>query len=307
MPRHGILSDEEEAAERAGQDRLRAIDQKLRDLYGRRAASLTQVHQLSDEQRALADQRAPLQAAIESVHRRHREIGNQLMANRRARDAARKAVDEALADLREHRAVAGPRVERPRPEALKREIAQLELKQQTTALPIADENALIGRVRELRRQQLALEKEQGAAAAQVERAKALEEALRTRRTELERLGKEGDAMRAERDATMGSVRAQLFEAGSIYAELRTKAQLRSDAMGRVEGLSKEIYLLESEGNRLLRESRNRRFEAQRAVKEYNRGVRDATSDRDLLARTADAQFEELLRRGRISLGGGSGT
>jgi hypothetical protein len=78
-------------------------------------------------------------------------------------------------------------------------------------------------------------------------------------------------------------------------------------MGRIDGLSREIFLLESEGNRLLRESRDRRFEAQRAVKDYNRSVRDATGNRDVLARTADAQFEELLRRGRISLGGGSGT
>ena len=306
MPGRPVLTEEEEQAERAGRDRLHAIDQKLRDLYGRRAASLTQVHQLSDEQRALADLRAPKQAAVETAHRKHREIGIALNENRRARDAARKAVDEALADLREHRAK-GPKGERVRPEQLRREIQELELRQQTRALPIPEENALIARVRELHKLLLSAEKEVGIAAGHAGKLKELEDALKARRVELEQALKAGDALRVERDALNSAVRTQLYEAGAIYAELRSKAQARSEAMGRVEGLSKEIYLLESEGNRILRESRNRRFEAQRAVKEYNRSVRDATGNRDMIARTADAQFEELLKRGRISLGGGSGT
>ena len=306
MPGRTILSDEEEQADRAGRDRLHAIDAKLRDLYARRSASLTQVHQLSDEQKALADQRAPKQAAVESAHRRHRDIAYDMADNRRARETARKAVDEALADLREHRAK-GPKVERAQPVNLKREIAELELRQQTQALPITEENALIGRVRELRKQLAVVEKEQGAAAAHGDHGKALEENLRTRRTELEAVLKAGDALRKERDALGASVRTQLYEAGAIYAELRAKAQARGEAMDRVETLSREIFLLESEGNRILRESRERRFEAQKVVKDYNRTVRSATGDRDLIARTADAQFEELLKRGRISLGGGSGT
>jgi len=306
VPGRPVLSEEEEQAERAGRDRLHAIDQKLRDLYERRAQALTQIHQLSDQQKALADQRAPKQAAVESAHRRHREISNALNDNRRARDAARKAVDEALADLREHRAKV-PRVERARPDQLKRELAELELRQQTTALKITEENALIARVRDLHKQLQAAEKEAGAAAGHSDRGKQLEEALRTRRAELDAIGKAGDALRHERDAMNASVRTQLYEAGAIYAELRSKAQARGEAMTRVDTLSREIYLLESEGNRILRESRDRRFEAQRAVKDYNRSVRDATGNRDLLSRAADAQFEELLRRGRISLGGGSGT
>lgn len=302
MPGRAILSDEEEQAERAGRDRLHAIDQKLRELYERRAQSLTLVHQLSDEQKTLADRRAPKQASVEAAHRRHREIGIALSENRRARDAARRAVDEALADLREHRATS-PRVERVRPEQLRREIAELELRQQTRVLTIAEENALVARVRELHRQLTSADKDVGVAAAHADKAKALEETLRTRRLEVERLAREGDALRAERDALGSSVRTQLYEAGAIYAELRTKAQARGEAMARIDTLSREIYLLESEGNRILRESRNRRFEAQKAVKDYNRSVRAATSDRDVISRTADAQFEELLKRGRISLGG----
>ena len=301
------LSEEEEQAERAGRDRLHAIDQKLRDLYARRAASLTQVHQLSDEQRALADRRAPKQDAVEAAHRHHRDLGLRLTELRHRRDAARRALDEAVADLRELRAKNPKGVERPRPDAIKREMAELEHRQQTAVLPLPEENALIKRLRELHKLLEGAEKEVGVAAAHTDRIKALEELLRTRHEELEAIIKEGDRLRHERDAQMGAVRTQLVEAGAIYAELRAKAKLRGEAMGRVETLSKEIYLLESEGNRILRESKNRRFEAQKSVKDYNRSVREAVSGHDLLSRTADAQFEELLKRGRITLGGGSGT
>lgn len=306
MPGRVALSEEEEKAEREGRDRLHAIDAKLRDLYGRRAAQLSQVRSLSDEQRQLADRRAPKQEAVESAHRAERQLVHQISENRRARDAARRAADEAMADLREHRAK-GPRGERPRPEQLKREMAELELHQQTHALPIAEENALITRLRALRKELEAAEKEAGAANAYAARTKELEANLAARRAEVERLTQEGFKLRAERDSKVGSVRAQLVEAGALYAELREKARLRSESMGRVETLSREIYLLESEGNRILRESRNRRFEAQKSVKDYNRSVRDQLSGSDRLSRSADAQFEELLRRGRITLGGGSGT
>lgn len=300
------LSDEEEAAEAAGRTRLRAIDQKLRELYERRDAQIAEVNRLSDAQRALADKRAPQQDAVEDAHRRTLDLTRQLGELRRKREAARKAVDEAIADLREQRSV-GPRGERPRPELLKRELAEAERRQQTSALKITEENALIGRMRELRKQLDLVEKEAGLAKAREEKLKALEEVVRARRAELDELGRAGDTLRKERSAASGSVGQQLVASGQLFAELREKARLRRESVDRVELISKEIYLLESEGNRLLRESRNRRFEAQRSVKEYNRTVREAVGGRDRLSQVADAQFEELLRRGKITLGGGSGT
>jgi len=307
VPGRVVLSEEDERAERDGRDRLHAIDAKLRDLYARRTAALTQVRQLSDEQRALADQREPKAVAVDQAHRRQREIGHRLMDIRRDRDAARRLLEEAMADLREHRAT-GPKGDRPRPEQIKKEMAELELRQQTRALKLTEENALIAHLRELQKTLESAQKDVGTASAHAEKTKALEERVKALRGDIERLAKEADALRHERDAQVGAVRNQLLEAGAIYAELRQKAKSRGDAMARIEGLSREIFLLESEGNRILRESRDRRQEAVRSVKDYNRAVRDATGgNRDLLSRTADAQFEELLKRGRITLGGGSGT
>jgi uncharacterized coiled-coil DUF342 family protein len=306
MPGRVTLSEEEEQAERAGRDRLDAIDRKLAELYAKRQATLTQARQLSDEQRDLAERREPKADAVEQAHRRHRDLGLAISANRRARDAARRALDEAVADLREHHSK-GPKGERPRPELLKREMAELELRQQTHALKLDEENALIKHLRELRKQLDAVEKEAGQASSHAEKSKQLDEGLRSRRAELERIQKEGDQLRNARDAQMGSVQSLLVEAGGLYADLRAKAKARGEAMGRLDALSKEIYLLEAEGNRILRESKTRRFEAQKSVKDYNRTVRENVSGRDVLARTADAQFEELLKRGRITLGGGSGT
>lgn len=302
MPGRPHLSEEAEREEREGYDRLRAIDTKIRELRSRRDQLLGQVHQLSDEQKALYDSRQPRQATLEATNDEHRELGRHLAELRRARDQARNRLDEAVVALRLARQEL-PHGGAPRPEQLRREMAELELRQQTRALSLDDENALIDRLRQLRRQLDAAEKNSAAVLAKQAAVREREEAVQKARAEVDHAGGELARVKLERDRRMESMRAQLVEVGRLVGEIREKSRRRGEAMARLDTLMAELRGLEREAHRLLLASRQRRHDARRAIVDYNREVRSKVGTGESSDRIAEAQLEELLKRGRVTLGG----
>ncbi len=302
MPPRGALSEEAEREEREDHEKLRSVDTKLRELRSRRDQFLTQVHQLSDEQKQLFDLRQPKQATLESTNDEHRELGRRLSELRRLRDQARSRLDEAVVAARFARQEM-PRGAGVRPEQIRREMADLELRQQTTALPLTEENALIDRLRDLRRQLEEAEKNSQAVLARQTKLKGLEEAVRSARAEVDRLGDEFQKTKVERDRRMESMRAQLVEVGHLVADIREKSRRRGEAMARLDALMTDIRSREREGQRLVVASRQRRHEARRTIVDYNRSVRSSVGAGEPSERVAEAQLEELLKRGRVTLGG----
>ncbi len=312
MPGRPVLSEEAEREDAVEREELYRLESKIREHRGRRQRLIDEVRQLSAEQKALYDARQPRQERLEVSHQEHVALGRQLGEVRRARDEARRAADQALIAVREFRGLEPrPSAGRglpsrgsdvPRPEAIRREIKELEMRQQTTALPLPEENALVERLRLLSR--LLVDAEKGAAAAD-ERAKKLrelEETLRTHRAEADRLTHELGRVHAERESKMQSMREQLVEVGRLLAELRDKGRQRAEAMERLEASNREVGEMEREAERLFRRSRERRQEARSAVRDYNRSVRESVAGEGAFARHADAQLEELMKRGKIVLG-----
>ncbi len=296
------LSEADEQAEREDREALHRLEAKIREARARRQSHLDDVRQLSSEQKSLYDQRLPRQEALEALNREHHELGRALGDLRRQRDAARGQLDQALVRLREHRALS-PRGERARPEQIQREIADLEMRQQTLAVPIAEENLMILRLRELTR---SLEEAKRHATEHDDRARRtreLEAALTQARTEVDRLGIEMGKAHEARERTMQAMRARLVEEGRLVAEMREKGRLRAQTMERLEASNREVGTLEREADRLFQQLRSRRHEARQTVRDYNRTVRENVAGPDAFARAADAQLQELLKRGRITLGG----
>jgi uncharacterized coiled-coil DUF342 family protein len=294
------LSEEEEREDRADRDALDKIDAKLRDLRPRRQKLVEEVRRLSDDQRTLFESRAPRLASLEAADAEHRSLGHTLAGLRKDRDAARRAVDDALGRLREFRSLI-PKGDHANPGQIRREIADLEMRQQTTALPIAEENALIGRVRELTKSLGAAEKSKAAVDDRARRQHELEEGMMAARKEVDRLGAELARVHTERDRRMQSIREQLVLEGKLVAEIREKARARGALMERLEGLNREVMGLEREGDRLVARQRDRRHEARQSLRNYNRSVRETTSGPDAYDRAAEAQLAELLKRGRVTL------
>lgn len=297
-----LLSEQDERDEREGYEKLRATESKLRELWSRRDALLTQVHALSDQQKALFDARQPQQQRLEETHDEHQHMGHQLADLRRQRDDARRRLDEAVATARMQRPV-GPRgPPAARPDQIERELAQLARRQETTALPLAEENALIDRMRALQKQLESAQHDVAAVKVQQDALRAKDEAVRAAHLEVERLGAELAKVKTARDRLMESMRAQLLQVGQLVAQVREKARERGQVMERLDALMADVRRLEKEADGLVAASRQRRQEARRTVVDHNREVRDRTAGRrDAADRAADAQLEELLKRGRVTL------
>ncbi|MGI0155567.1 MAG: hypothetical protein ACREDE_05480 [Thermoplasmata archaeon] len=300
MPPHPVLSDDQEERERADQTRLRAIDARLTTLERQRHDLIAEMRKLSGEQKALYDQRQTPQIEVERLYDEHGTLGRQISDLRRQREAARHALEEAVIAFRELRLSFAPG-ERMRPDQIRREIAQLEHRQQTSALSLEKENELIAHLRLRYRDLQSAEAQTKVVADHELQRKEAESRVAAARADVERLGQEAARTRSARDTKMGEVRAKLVAAGGLVAELRAKGRTRADVMAKIDGLSREMNELDREGRRLLGELRARRDEARKTVRAYAPGrSRPAAS---AVETAADAQLQELLKRGKITLGG----
>ncbi|HKV90624.1 MAG TPA: hypothetical protein VJQ43_05455 [Thermoplasmata archaeon] len=297
------LTEDAEPNEREEREKIRHAETKLRDLYGRRAAFIDQVHQFSDAQKELFDERQRRQAAVEDQYRTHQDLGARLGELRRARDAARSKLDEAVVQGRLLRSQLPRGTDRATPEQIRREMEMLEHRQQTTAMPVKDENALIDRLRALKADLVVADRDRAVVETAVASRKASEEAVRARKAELDKVQMEFEHVRSERERAMASIRTRLVDVGGLLATLREKAKARSEAMARVDAISDEIRSIERDVNSRLRAVRDRRTEARRTIVNYNREVRENVAGERAYAQAAEAQLDELMKRGKVTLRG----
>ncbi len=294
-----VLSEDDDQHEREVRSTLRSIDLRLRSLGDKRRTLIAEMRQLSTEQKALYDQRQTPSAEVERLYQEHHDLGKRIAELRLEREKARHAVQEAVVALRELKLTFAPG-ERERPDQIRREIAQLELRQQTRALPLPEENALIDRLRQRLKDLKAAEARAAVVAEHARLRTEAEARVVAARAELDRVTKLGVDGKAERDVKMTQVRARLVDAGEAVARLRAKGRERAAVMAQIDAVSREMDGLERDGRRLLGEMRARREEARRTVRAYAPGRRPPPS---LVDSAAEANLQELLKRGKVSLGG----
>ena len=299
VPPRPILSEEETRQEREDQDHLRTLDTKLDHLYERRGTLIQEMRHLSSEQKALYDRRQAPQAEVEELYRDHGELGKKLAQLRTEREAARRAVEEAVIRLRELKLTFAPG-ERVNPERLRKEIAELELRQQTRALSLDDENALIAVLRQRTKELKEAEARTSVVAQHETQRKEAEAQVAAARAHLDELARAMLGARNDRDARMTEIRSKLAAAGGLIAELRAKGRERAEVMAKVDAASREIAEIEREGRRILGQIRARRDEARKTLRAYTRPRRPVE---DILESAAEAHLEELLKRGKVTLGG----
>ncbi len=297
--RTAFLSEEAEKEEREDRDRLQEIDAKLRVLHQRRQDLIDQVRQLSAEQKALYDSRQVPQALAEQRYEEHRQMGREIARLREARNSARAKLDELTARAREIRSEI-PASERVRPEHVRKEIVELETRQQTRALPIKEENALIARLRERTQFLKELEAHAAVLAEHEKRLKEAETAMHEARTEVTRLGTESVRLRTGRDAKLDEVRSNLAAQGSVVAQMRAKGVLRRQAMEKLDVTNREFATLDREALQILDKSRRRREEARAAARQFSPRGRGPGPE-ELRARVAETTLEQLKKHGRVTL------
>jgi uncharacterized coiled-coil DUF342 family protein len=298
VPTRSHLSLEAEREDREDQERLRAIDSRLTSLDGRRRELIERVRAISAEQKALYDHRQSLQSEVESRYEDHGRRGKRLTELRSERDAARKKV-EAIVIRRRELLLSFPSTDRLRPDLIRREIAELELRQQTRALKLDEENALIARLRQRSQELKAAEAQSAVVLEHARQRKEADQAVNEARATVERLAREAETARSERDSAMKEIRSLLENAGAIVADMRAKGTARAEVIRQIDTLDREMDTLEREGREVFQRSRNRREEARRLMRSFSRPRERPPAE--LLATAADARFEELMKRGKVTL------
>lgn len=297
MSPRAVLSEQSDRQDRDERDRLRTLERRFEALLERRRTLLQELRKLSGEQRTLFDRRQEPQAEVERLYRAHNELGHRLTTLRTARDAARRQVEEAVVAKREL-LLTFDRKEGERPELIRKEISELELQQQTRALSLEEENALIAKLRQRSADLKEAEAKAGVVADHARLRQEADAAVAHARAEVERLSEEFRSARAERDTSMKAIHQHLETAGSLLAELREKGKARAELMREVDEVSRELDAVDNEGRELLARHRARRAEAARTVRQYSARRR---SGEDALASVAEAHFEELMKHGKVTL------
>lgn len=301
MPsRGGLLSEEEEGQEKELWQNIRSGEYKLRGMKERRAEMLALARRLAEEAFDLQNRRAPLHQEVEVLHQEFRELGKKAGELRSEREKLRGRMDALRIELREE-GDGHDRKGRPRPDRLVQEIAALEKKQQTTAMPLKEENALIDHIRALRAQLGEAEKNQTMWKAKDETIHSLRGEMDAARKRDEEISVEVEKLFRRRDEVMGLVKSRLTEVGHLVAEIRAKGKARAELIGKVDKVSDEIRDLEKGVMGLLHQSRDRKNEARKLLDDHNRSVRQMTRNEEIISRAAEDNLKTLFKNGKIAL------
>ncbi len=282
---------------RDDRDELRALEQRADELLALRRSLLDQARKLSGEQRSLYDRRHGSEGQAEGLHRTHTQLGRKLGELRVARDQARAKVEDAVIRRRELLLTFDP-AEREKPEKIRKEIAELERRQQTTTLSIDEEKSLVALLRQRTADLQQAEARAGVVADHARLREEADAAVAAARADVDRLGQEMVAAQAERDRTMVDLRDQLQGAGTVVADLRAKGAARAEAMKEVERVSRELEEVNAAGRALLARFRERREEFARTARQNQLRRRP---QEEALASIAEENLTQLLKRGKITL------
>ena len=269
MPSRAGFSEQWQREEKAERERLRQLENRLNGLLDRRRELLGQVRALTSKQHELYYGQHGPQAEAERLHHETGQLGRRLAELRSARDKARQALEDAVIRRREL-LLTFDRGDRLNPEQLRREIAELELRQQTRALPIEEENALIAELRQKAKDLQQYEARKEVAVEHERQRKEADAAILAARAEIDRIAKEMEAARSEREKRRSEIPANLEAAGAVVAELRTVGRSRAELMTQVDALNREIAEVEREGRELMARTRQREEDARLILEEYSR-------------------------------------
>ena len=239
MPSRAVLSEQWQREDREERDRLRQLEGHLNSLLDRRHDLIGQVRALSSKQQELYNRRQTPQAEAEQLHQEYGQLGRRLTELRKAIEGGRQKLEEAVVRRREL-VLTFDRGERLNPDQLRREMAELELRQQTRALPIEEENALIAELRQKAKDLKQFEARKEIAAEHERQRREADGTIVAARAEVERIAEEMEAARSERDKRRAGIPAKLEAAGAIVAEMRAAGKARAELMTQVDALGREI-------------------------------------------------------------------
>jgi len=290
-----------EREERADEDRLRRLESQHGALVEKRHQMIAEVRRIASEQKSLYDRRQAPQAEVEKLYEEHGKLGKRLAELRTLREKARTQVETKVIARRELLLKVGA-AEPARPDQLRKEIAALELRHQTQALPPEEEKALLAQLRERTKTLHDAEAHAATTEKQHQERQAADAAIAEAKSAVELIVAEMERGRLDRDRMMVEIRTKLEVAGAMLAEMRAKGRARAELVTQVDALSKEIDALELEGREVFQRLKAHRDAYRERMRAFA-SPRERAPARDMVSSAADRRFEELMKRGKVNLGG----
>ncbi len=184
---------------------------------------------------------------------------------------------------------------------VKRQIQQLELRQQTATLSLADENELIDRLKDHVRRAKELEGLKAEEDGVVKEVRNLDATI----TDLFQEAEEQHAAAVERSKEAETVHAQTTELAQAVGALVTEGNQKHEAYLEARAKADEVHAKVTEmRDKVLAIKGAARAEAREArdlLRSQNRRVRDTLLNRQKLEDSADDALKALLEKGRVEI------
>ena len=283
---------------------LSELDQaeiKLESLLERRDA-LNREAALSRQERDMVhDKKRELSAKLRDLKDKRAAFASQARAHRAKRDEAQGKAKALIELRRKMRSRSGGSVTQEL-RNLKKQITQMEMRQQTASLTLSEENELIDELKE-----------------HLKRAKELE-SLKTEQDAISREVKDLDSTitelfaqaEKEHQAALGlsaqakAVHAETVELVSAVSTLAAEGDARHQAYLEARGKADEVHAKVVEmRDKVLSIRGAKRAEARESrelLRTQNRSVRKALYDEKKLEESADEALKALLQKGRVEIG-----
>ncbi len=283
---------------------LSELDQaeiKLESLLERRTA-LNQEAQLSRQERDMVhEKKRELSATLRGLKDRRAAYAAEARAHRAKRDEAQGKAKALIELRRKMRSRTGASVTQEL-RNLKKQIAQMEMRQQTASLTLSEENELIDelkghlkRAKELE----SLKTEQDAISAEVHD-------LDGTITELFAIAEKEHQAAAELSAQARAVHEETLDLvaaiSTLVAEGDAKHQAYLDARGKADDVHAKVVEMRDKVLSIRGAKRAEAQESRNALRDQNRSVRRTLYDEKKLEESADAALKALLQKGRVEIG-----
>ena len=273
---------------------------KFRSLLDRRDESNNAAKLIRDERDVLHEQKSTVLAEIQGIKLQRNKIVEVMRGHKLKRNLLQKRAKE-LIDFRKKSRSKTVKSAARRVEELQKKIENLQRVQETTALTLAKENALLADLKKTRKEMEETLKAREQEDQILKEVKEFDLAITALFKEADEehqkvleLSKVAEELRVKMD--------DLFMGTShLIVEANKKHQEYLKMRGRADDYHQKAAEMRTKVLVARKEQDSERVEARQLLREQNRAVRKIFEDPAMLDRKAEEQVQELLRKGKLEI------
>ncbi len=279
---------------------LQQAEIKLESLLEKRDA-LNQEAALARQERDMVhDKKRELSAKLREIKERRGDLAAQARAHRAKRDEFQTKA-KALIELKRKLRAQGGSSASEELRGLKRKIAQMELRQQTASLTLAEENELIDELKEHMKRAKELEVLKGEQDKIIKEVKDLDATITDLFAKADAEHKFATELSAQARAVHQETIDLVQGISALILEGNAKHEAFLEARAKADEVHAKVVEMRDKVVTIKGAHRAEQREARDLLRNQNRSVRRALYDEKKLEEAADAAVKALLQKGRVEI------